>query len=94
VSNLKKIPNCFVSKGFKRFINIFCLNLAYPLLGGCSSFLRAILHLIFVVMILINKYEPAINIDEAFVQYQHQYEELKKYSALLICQKLLLKLSS
>ncbi len=29
-------------------------------------------------MILINKYEPAINIDEAFVQYQHQYEELKK----------------
>lgn len=33
---------------------------------------------IFVVMILINKYEAAINIDEAFVQYQHQYEELKK----------------
>jgi predicted DNA-binding protein YlxM (UPF0122 family) len=29
-------------------------------------------------MILINKYEAAINIDEAFVQYQHQYEELKK----------------
>ena len=29
-------------------------------------------------MILINKYEAAISIDEAFVQYQHQYEELKK----------------
>jgi hypothetical protein len=29
-------------------------------------------------MILINKYEAAINIDEAFVKYQHQYEELKK----------------
>lgn len=29
-------------------------------------------------MILINKYEAAINIDEAFVQYQHQYDELKK----------------
>ncbi|MFZ4798436.1 MAG: HTH domain-containing protein [Bacteroidia bacterium] len=29
-------------------------------------------------MILINKYETAISIDEAFVQYQHQYEELKK----------------
>lgn len=29
-------------------------------------------------MILINKYETAINIDEAFVQYQHQYDELKK----------------
>jgi DeoR-like helix-turn-helix domain len=29
-------------------------------------------------MILINKYEPAINIDEAFVKYQRQYEELKK----------------
>jgi hypothetical protein len=29
-------------------------------------------------MILINKYEAAINIDEAFLKYQHQYEELKK----------------
>lgn len=29
-------------------------------------------------MILINKYEAAISIDEAFVQYQHQYSELKK----------------
>ncbi len=29
-------------------------------------------------MILINKYEPAISIDEAFVQCLHQYEELKK----------------
>lgn len=33
---------------------------------------------IFVVMILINKYETAINIDEAFLKYQYQYEELKK----------------
>lgn len=29
-------------------------------------------------MILINKYEPAISIDEAFIQCLHQYEELKK----------------
>jgi hypothetical protein len=29
-------------------------------------------------MILINKYEAAINIDEAFIKYQQQYEELKK----------------
>lgn len=51
---------------------------AYPLLIAELLFSGVKSQLIFVVMILINKYEAAINIDEAFVQYQHQYEELKK----------------
>ncbi len=42
------------------------------------AFLRENQCYIFVGMILINKYEAAVSIDEAFVKYEHQYEELKK----------------